>query len=263
MRLYVEESGTGPPTLLLLHGLSANGAVWSPLVERLRPRFAGRIVVPDLRGHGRSPQAAHYGYGQHAADVAALVAPGEPVHVVGHSMGAAVGLVLASGWFGVEVKAVLGFGMKVTWTPGELDKAAALGRAPVRWFDTRAEAAERFLRVSGLDRLVAPDAPVVDAGLVAEDGRWRLAAHAATATAAGPPTEGIVAAARARVVLACGSEDPLVRLGELQRLAPDAIELAGLGHNPHVEHPDTLVALIERHLLDPGRTSPPRSPAAS
>ncbi len=249
MRLHVEEYGSGPPTLVLLHGLSANGAVWGPLLERLRPRFAGRIVVPDLRGHGRSPHAAHYGYGQHAADVAALLAPGEAVHVVGHSMGGAIGLALASGWYGVEVRGVLGFGMKVTWQPEELARLGALARAPARWFDTRAEAAERFLRVSGLDKLVAPDAPVVDAGLVAEAGRWRLAADAATVAAAGPPIEGILAAGRTRVVLACGSQDPLVRIDELRRLAPDAIELAGLGHNLQVERPDALVGLIEQHLL--------------
>ncbi len=249
MRLHVEAHGSGPPTLVLLHGLSANGAVWAPLVACLRPRFAGRIVVPDLRGHGRSPHATHYGYGQHAADVAALLPPGDPVHVVGHSMGAAIGLVLATGWFGVEVRGVLGFGMKVTWTPEELAKFAALARAPARWFDTRADAAARFLRVSGLDRLLAPDSPVVDASLVAEGGRWRLAAHAATAAAAGPPTEGIVAAARSRVVLACGSEDALVRIEELRRLAPDALELAGLGHNLHVEDPEALARVIEQRLL--------------
>lgn len=119
----------------------------------------------------------------------------------------------------------------------------------MRRFDTRAEAADRFLRVSGLDKLLAPDSPVVDAGLVTEGGRWRLAAHAATAAAAGPPTESIVAAARVRVVLACGSEDALVRIDELRRLAPDAIELAGLGHNVQVENPDALVRVIEQRLL--------------
>lgn len=249
MRLHCEEHGSGPPTLVLLHGLSANGAVWGPLVERLRSRFDGRILVPDLRGHGRSPHGAHYGYGQHAADVAALLAPGDAMHVVGHSMGAAIGLVLASGWYGVEVRGVLGFGMKVTWTPEELGKLGAVVRAPVRWFDTREEAAARFLRVAGLDQLLAPDSPVVAAGLVAEGGRWRLAAHAATAAAAGPPIEAILAAARTRVVLACGSEDPLVRIGELRRLAPDPIEFAGLGHNLHVQDPDALVRVIEQRLL--------------
>jgi pimeloyl-ACP methyl ester carboxylesterase len=249
VRLHVAEDGAGPPTLVLLHGLSANGAVWGPLVERLRRRFPGRILAPDLRGHGRSPHAAHYGYGQHAADVAALVAPGEAVQVVGHSMGAAIGLVLASGWFGVEVTDLLGFGMKVTWTPEDLARLATLARVPVRWFDTRAEAADRFLRVSGLNKLLPPDSPAVDAGLVAEGERWRLAAPAATAAAAGPPIESIVAAARSRIVLACGSEDALVRIGELRRLAPAALELPGLGHNLHVEDPDTLVRVIEQHLL--------------
>jgi pimeloyl-ACP methyl ester carboxylesterase len=250
--LHVEAYGAGPPTLLLLHGLSANGAVWDALLERLRPRFAGRILAPDLRGHGRSPHAAHYGYGQHAADVAELLAPGEAVHVVGHSMGGAIGLVLASGWYGVDVRGVLSFGMKVAWQPEELAKLTALARSPVRWLDTRAEAAERFLRVSGLDRLLAPDARAVAAGLVAEGARWRLAADPATASAAGPPIERIVAAARARVVLACGSEDRLVRIDELRRLAPDAIELAGAGHNLHVEDPDALVGLIEQRLALPG-----------
>jgi pimeloyl-ACP methyl ester carboxylesterase len=249
VRLHVEEHGTGPPTLVLLHGLSANGAVWGPLVERLGPRFAGRIVVPDLRGHGRSPHAPRYGYGQHAADIAELLAPGETVHVVGHSMGAVVGLVLASGWYGVEVRGVLGFGIKVTWKPEELGKLAALARAPVRWFATRSEAAERFLRVSGLEGLLAPDSPVVDAGLVSAGGQWRLAADAATVTAAGPPIESIIAAARTRIILACGSEDALVRIDELRRLSPDAVELAGLGHSLQVEDPDALDRLIEQRLL--------------
>lgn len=249
VRLYVEEHGSAQPTLVLLHGLSANGAVWGPLVERLRARFQGRIVIPDLRGHGRSPHATHYGYGQHAADVAELLAAGDLVYVVGHSMGGAIGLVLASGWYGIEVKGVLGFGMKVTWKLEELGKLATLARSPVRWFDTRGEAAERFLRVAGLDKLLAPDSPVVAAGLVTEGGRWRLAADSATVLAAGPPIEPIIAAARTRVVLACGSEDVLVRIDELRRFAPDAIELAGLGHNLQIEDPATLARLIEERLL--------------
>jgi pimeloyl-ACP methyl ester carboxylesterase len=52
---------------------------------------------------GVEPSA--YSFGQHAADVAALLRPGEPVVVVGHSMGGVVGLALASGWFGVDVAA--------------------------------------------------------------------------------------------------------------------------------------------------------------
>ena len=51
-RLFAETIGTGDPTLILLHGLGVNGAVWHPFVEALR--WPGRVVIPDLRGHGRS-----------------------------------------------------------------------------------------------------------------------------------------------------------------------------------------------------------------
>ena len=95
--LHVETIGSGSPALVLLHGLGVNGAVWQPLVAALRD-WPGRIVVPDFRGHGRSPHVRPYGVGQHAADIAALFAQGERVHIVGHSMGGQVGLMLASGW---------------------------------------------------------------------------------------------------------------------------------------------------------------------
>ncbi|MFT4975160.1 MAG: pimeloyl-ACP methyl ester carboxylesterase [Myxococcota bacterium] len=41
-------------TLILLHGLSARGTHFALMVRRLRPHF-GRIVIPDILGHGLSP----------------------------------------------------------------------------------------------------------------------------------------------------------------------------------------------------------------
>lgn len=49
--LYVETLGSGPP-LVLLHGFFGCGATWAPHIERLAERF--QLIVPDLRGHGRS-----------------------------------------------------------------------------------------------------------------------------------------------------------------------------------------------------------------
>jgi pimeloyl-ACP methyl ester carboxylesterase len=43
--------GQGEP-LLLLHGLMVAGAMFDPLVVLLRDRF--RMLIPDLRGHGKS-----------------------------------------------------------------------------------------------------------------------------------------------------------------------------------------------------------------
>jgi pimeloyl-ACP methyl ester carboxylesterase len=244
-KLYVETVGSGSPTLLLLHGIGVNGAVWQPLLPHLKG-WPGRIVVPDFRGHGRSPHARPYGLGQHAADLADLLPPEEPVTIVGHSMGALVGLVLASGWFGVTVKAALGFSLKVSWPPDERAKLKQLAVAPTRWFASRAEAAERFLRVSGLAGIVDATAPVVVAGIVEEDGRYRLAADPATALVVGPDVAPVLGAIAAPWRLACGGRDPLVRIAELQAYDAQAIEIEGCGHNLHVEQPAALAQIILR-----------------
>lgn len=49
--LYVTERGSGPP-LLLVHGLMVTGEMFEPVIEHLSTRH--RVIVPDLRGHGRS-----------------------------------------------------------------------------------------------------------------------------------------------------------------------------------------------------------------
>ncbi|MGP0093778.1 MAG: alpha/beta fold hydrolase [Xanthobacteraceae bacterium] len=244
-KLYVETIGTGSPALLLLHGLGVNGAVWQPLLSHLK-HWPGRIIVPDFRGHGRSPHARPYGLGQHAADLAALLPPDEPVTIVGHSMGGLIGLVLASGWFGVTARAALGLSLKVTWQADELAKLKQLAATPARWFASREEAADRFLRVSGLAAIVDASAPVVTAGVVEEEGRYRLAADPATALVVGPDVGPVLNAVAAPWRLACGSRDPLVRIAELQAYDAQAIEIEGCGHNLHVEQPEALAQIISR-----------------
>lgn len=51
LRIYCELRGRGDP-LVLLHGFNVSGAVWEPAVPGLRDTY--RLIVPDLRGHGRS-----------------------------------------------------------------------------------------------------------------------------------------------------------------------------------------------------------------
>lgn len=247
MVLYCETHGSGQPTLVLLHGMGANGAVWQPFLEALKWR--SKVLVPDLRGHGRSPHGVHYGYGQHAADVAELLEGDDEVYVVGHSMGGAAALALASGMFGVSVQGVLAFGTKTGFSEEELEKIKSLVRSPVRWFDTRAEAAARFLKVAGLEGLLGPDSIAAIAGVHDEGGRYRLAADPAAGTAAwGPPLPCLVSAARSPLVFATGSEDRMVPISDLRKVVPDAMELPGVGHNLHVQAPAALVPVLERLL---------------
>jgi pimeloyl-ACP methyl ester carboxylesterase len=266
--VYMAKHGAGDPVLLLLHGLGATGEVWSGLVESLRDRWPGTVLVPDLPGHGRSEPLSRYSFGALAGAVASALPPG-PVAVLGHSLGGVVGLTLASGWFGVRVPAVCGLGIKVRWTPEELAKAAELAARPAKVFGTREEAMDRALKVAGLAGLVpsleSGVAPVAEAdvmtavvvaaataaGLVAEptglvpEG-WRLSLDQAAFGVGEPDLPGLLTACRASVVLAAGERDPMSPRAHLVELRPDAVELAGLGHNAHVEDPSALWPLVDR-----------------
>jgi pimeloyl-ACP methyl ester carboxylesterase len=246
--LYVREPGKQGPALLLLHGLGANADVWEPLLDIIKDAWPGRIIVPDLRGHGRSPHGLHYGYGQHANDMADLLQPGEPTYVIGHSLGGVIGMVLASGWYGVNVRHVLGVGIKVNWSEDDLAKAAAMAQAPVRWFETRDEASDRMLKVSGLIGLVRTDSALVGAGIQNLDGKFRLALDPRTFSAPGPSFGAIVQASRAPFSLACGAGDKMVKLEELKAFDPDAVEVPGFGHNLHVEAAEILWDLAKAKM---------------
>jgi pimeloyl-ACP methyl ester carboxylesterase len=270
VNVYLARHGAGDPVLLLLHGLGATGEVWSGLVASLADRWPGEVLVPDLPGHGRSAPLPRYSFGALAAALADALPAGRPVAVLGHSLGGVLGLTLASGWFGVDVTAVCGLGIKVRWSPEELAKAAELAARPAKVFGTREEAMERALRVAGLAGLVpsldSGVVPVVGsdvmsavaataasaAGLVAEPAAglmpegWRLSLDQATFGVGAPDLAGLLAACRAPVVLAAGERDPMSPRSPLRELRPDAVELAGLGHNAHVEDPSALWPLVDR-----------------
>jgi pimeloyl-ACP methyl ester carboxylesterase len=66
--LYVERLGDGEP-LLLLHGGGGAGANWRLIFDT--PPRGYQLIVPDLRGHGRSSQVVTFG--QLASDVVELL----------------------------------------------------------------------------------------------------------------------------------------------------------------------------------------------
>ncbi|MBV2154087.1 alpha/beta fold hydrolase [Kitasatospora sp. SUK 42] len=77
------------PTVVAVHGITANGLAWYEVARRLAGRVT--LLAPDLRGRGASSSVAGpYGLARHADDVAALISAlgAGPVTVVGHSMGA-------------------------------------------------------------------------------------------------------------------------------------------------------------------------------
>lgn len=93
---YRRTGGAGRP-LVLLHGLTGNGACWSPLARSLQAEFD--VVAPDARGHGESGAPLHgYRYDDHASDVVGLIRAlglAAPI-LLGHSMGGMTAAVVAS-----------------------------------------------------------------------------------------------------------------------------------------------------------------------
>ncbi len=99
--LHYDTRGTGPTPMLLLHGFLGSGRNLSSLARRIaesRPEVT--VIVPDLRGHGTSPELGQQASLQTLAEdvwqlTDALPLKG-PIEIVGHSLGGRVALVASS-----------------------------------------------------------------------------------------------------------------------------------------------------------------------
>ena len=236
-------SGGNGRTVLLLHGLGATAAVWNETRRTLEAEGL-RWLTADLLGHGASPWGSCYSVGELAAALAVLLSDEEEVFIVGHSLGAYVALALASGWFGVRVRAVLGIGPKVGWSADELRGARELAARPVRWYASPAEAVARYRRVAGLSDEIAADAALLERGVVQSEQGWRLAQDPRTFAAAGAPFATLVSSAAAALILARGEHDAMVSESQLQAYGARVHTFAGAGHNAHLEQPRAVAALL-------------------
>ena len=93
---HYRETGTGP-VVLCIHSFSSSSAQYHGLMRRLAPRF--HVVATDLFGDGKSPvwaEKRRFTLADEAAPLEALLPDDGPVHLVGHSYGAAVALRIAS-----------------------------------------------------------------------------------------------------------------------------------------------------------------------
>jgi pimeloyl-ACP methyl ester carboxylesterase len=246
--IWQESGGNGDCAILFLHGLGATAAVWTGARQALEERGGRRWVVADLGGHGGSDRQPFYSVGQLAAQLAHTIRLLPEPLIVGHSLGAYVGLALASGWFGVRIRAVLGVGPKIAWPEADLKVARDLAERPERFYAAEDEALARYRRVSGLDEELAPGREALARGVLHTPGGWRLAQDPGTFAVAGAPFASLASAANARVVLARGERDPMVSFEELRAHARQAYDIPGAGHNAHVEDPRAVLGLIEMLL---------------
>lgn len=92
---YRELGDPQRPPLLLVHGLFGSSGNWMGVVKRLQADY--RLILPDLRNHGRSPHHTTMDFQSMAADLSVLLdhLQIDSASLVGHSMGGKAGMWLA------------------------------------------------------------------------------------------------------------------------------------------------------------------------
>lgn len=97
LRLHLYEWQGSSAPLICLHGWGDSGETYQFVIDHLAAQRS--CIAPDMRGFGRSqwPQDGYW-FADYLADLDALLeqlSPGEPVDLVGHSMGGNIALLYA------------------------------------------------------------------------------------------------------------------------------------------------------------------------
>lgn len=140
VQLFYRDSGSGDP-LLLLHGFTGSGDDWKHVFAD--PIEGRRVVVPDLRGHGRSTNPnGVFKFADVARDIFALLdrLGIDRVKAIGLSAGANALLHMAT-----QQPHRVGAMIHVSGTPRFPEQARAImktmteeGRSPEEWAEMRA-----------------------------------------------------------------------------------------------------------------------------
>ena len=242
--IWVEEYGQSGETLLLIHGIGANGASWDPFLATALREWQGRIVVPDLPGHGRSHNAERYAFGTMAADLAQIVQPSEKLSIIGHSLGGLLGALLATGWYGVEVECLLALSVKVKWSEPEILKGREIATMPPRMFSSREAAMDRYLKIAGLSAHVPAAMRSAEVGVAAEGDQYRVAVDQRIFGCASMGVPTILRSTTCPCVLATGENDPVAPAGDFAELGLKVTGVVGAGHYLLIDAPDVVWKLF-------------------
>ena len=255
--VWYERAGTGSPPFVFVHGFACSHADWRPQIDHFA---ASRTVVAcDLRGHGATPgDPADCSIETYGADVATLISALDlqGVVLIGHSMGCRVVLQAALDAPQRVAGVVLIDGSRIGM--GEPETAGRVMREQIRATGYGAFARRLFeemflpssgimLKTSIIDRALELPAPVGTA-LFPRMVAWDAAnMERALSTLAAPLLviqSTNVNAQRVRVALAADETTPWLDL--VRRLAPSTrVEIvAGVGHFPQLEAPETVNQLI-------------------
>lgn len=269
LKLHALDRGQGEPTLLL-HGWLDHAHSF----DLLAPLLPGRTVALDFRGHGDSQwvgAGGFYHFLEYVADLDAVIeqlSPQAKVRIVGHSMGAAAGLIYASARPGRVRHLTLIDAVPLSISTQEVPTRLSSYLSDLRQIQRKRrrvesveDAAQRLRRnnaslSAASARLLAEHGVSPDAeqdGMLAWKWDPLLRAHSPL-----PVTEEqvqlICAQATSPVLAIRGERGMLASESELRarfahlRLRVETI--AGTGHHVHLDAPDAVAATIlsEEHF---------------
>ena len=262
--LHTTEVGTTGERVVFLHGLFGQGRNFTGVAKALEPDL--RSVLVDLPNHGRSAWTGSVDY-EEVADVVAdwmrASGAGEPAHLVGHSMGGKVAMLVALRHPElVDRLVVVDISPATSDGAGEfehlLDSLVGLDLAAVeRRADADAALAERIPddRVRGFLLQNLRSVP---------GGGWRWQADLALLRREMPTIAGfpdVDAVFDHPVLWMAGERSPYVRPEHeptMRRLFPrtTAVTIKGAGHWVHSEQPKAFASALRVFLLAPDRPTP-------
>jgi N-formylmaleamate deformylase len=247
INIHCTRTGGNKSSLILLHGLTANGLCWTSLARALAGEYD--VIMPDARGHGKSSVPDYgYRYDDFANDVVGLIKTlGLPSPILlGHSMGGMTAAVVASS----NPKLLHGL---ILADPTFLSPKV---QREVRDSDV-ADQHRRFLNLS-LDEEVAdvrtrhPDRSMDTCELIA---RARLQTSMSAFDVLTPPNPDylqLMCAIDVPSLLVIGDTgvvSPAVA-AELQRLNPrvQVKKIRKAGHGVHYDQPERFAAVVKSFL---------------
>ena len=258
--LHVERLGArGSPSVLFLHGIAGSGASWLEPFRALSDTFDVHLV--DALGFGDSPRpaASEYSLEEHLAALDTVVRSVEgPVSIVGHSMGALLGLAYCA------------------HHPARVARYAGLATP---WYRSAAEARAGIAHSSQFNRWLALDTPLAHAACsamcllrpiltplmpsllrtvpaaVARDSLkhdWRSYSRSLRHLLIDAQPDEWLAQARARMMFVHGTRDRVAPIANLVLALRDSTRAALIqidaGHDLVFTHAPELSVLIRRHL---------------
>jgi pimeloyl-ACP methyl ester carboxylesterase len=263
--VWPAEGEAPPPSVVLIHGTSANQHWWTHLVGLLGDRR--QVVALDLTGHGDSDHRRSYDLATWSREVLAVVRTvhpdGRPAHLVGHSLGGVVAAVAATD----PAAPIASIAMCESVRDPKASRHPQMVRRARRFYGDREEALARFRTIptatTGTAELTAR---IAERSVTAIDGRWTFMHDPNVPSDIQPQMPCLddvvaeVACPKAVVVGEHGLVDAADR-ASLQAAGGGrlrVVEVPGAGHHPMLDAPEACAEALVGILAAADAAATPR-----